>query len=241
MGHFRILYCSPLLLFSIYYSIPTKARNRILYSKHVVNILIKCYLMKESQEYILKYIEICYNLKCAQHAPTQGSKFHSSDRLRWVKMTVRQVEYLHDWSNGWLRISDFHISCIGFVYFRQMNGTFGQVIFTIHLPTGQVHSIWNFEVCHFYIKSIQISRFDSLISINTLLKFIPKCQIYNIPTLVQIMAWCRPGNKPLSEPMMTILLMHICVIRPQWAKQWELNIALWFSSHLSAHLVMFMH
>ena len=71
----------------------------------------------------------------------QGSKFHSSDRLRRVKMTVGQVEYLQDLSDGRLRISDFHISCIGFIYFRQVNGTFGQVIFTIHLPDGQVHSI----------------------------------------------------------------------------------------------------
>ena len=46
----------------------------------------------------------------------QGSKFHSSDRLRRVKMTVGQVEYLQDLSNGWLRISDFHISCIGFIF-----------------------------------------------------------------------------------------------------------------------------
>ena len=29
------------------------------------------------------------------------------------------------------------------------------------------------------------------------------------------MAWRRPGDKPLSEPMI-ILLMHICVTRPQW-------------------------
>ena len=41
-------------------------------------------------------------------------------------------------------------------------------------------------------------------------------EINNIPTLVQIMAWRRPGNKPLSEPMMVILLTHICVTRPQW-------------------------
>ena len=75
----------------------------------------------------------------------QGSKFHSSNHLRWVKLTVGQVEYLQDLSDGWLRISDFHISCIGFIYFRHMNGTFGQVIFTIHLPDGQVHSTRNFE------------------------------------------------------------------------------------------------
>ena len=33
------------------------------------------------------------------------------------------------------------------------------------------------------------------------LKFVPKGPINNIPALVQIMAWRRPGNKPLSEPM----------------------------------------
>ena len=27
------------------------------------------------------------------------------------------------------------------------------------------------------------------------------------------MAWRRPGDKPLSEPMMVILPMHICVSR----------------------------
>ena len=30
------------------------------------------------------------------------------------------------------------------------------------------------------------------------------------------MAWRRPGDKPLSEPMMDRLPTHICVTRPQW-------------------------
>ena len=34
--------------------------------------------------------------------------------------------------------------------------------------------------------------------------------------LVQIMAWCRPGDKPLSGPIFVSLLTHICVTRPQW-------------------------
>ena len=34
------------------------------------------------------------------------------------------------------------------------------------------------------------------------LKFIHKGPINNIPALVQIMAWGRSGDKPLSEPMM---------------------------------------
>ena len=33
------------------------------------------------------------------------------------------------------------------------------------------------------------------------LKFVPKVRINNIPALDQIMAWRRPGDKPLSEPM----------------------------------------
>ena len=48
------------------------------------------------------------------------------------------------------------------------------------------------------------------------LKFVPKVRINNISSLVQIMAWRRPGDKPLSEPMMVSLLTHICVTGPQW-------------------------
>ena len=47
------------------------------------------------------------------------------------------------------------------------------------------------------------------------LKFVHKGPINNIPALVQIMAWHRPGDKPLSEPMVGSLLTHICVTRPQ--------------------------
>ena len=56
------------------------------------------------------------------------------------------------------------------------------------------------------------------ISIKISLKFVPKVPINNIPALVQIMAWCRPGDKPLSGPMMVRLPTHICVTRPQWVK-----------------------
>ena len=54
------------------------------------------------------------------------------------------------------------------------------------------------------------------IPIEISLKFIPTGPIDTIPALVQIMAWRRAGDKPLSEPMMVILPTHICVARPQW-------------------------
>ena len=53
------------------------------------------------------------------------------------------------------------------------------------------------------------------ISIKISLKFVPRGPINNIPTLVQVIAWRRPGDKPLSEPMMVTLPTHICVTRSQ--------------------------
>ena len=54
------------------------------------------------------------------------------------------------------------------------------------------------------------------ISIKISLNFVPKGPINNIPALVQIMAWRRPGDRPLSEAMMVNLPTHIFVTWPQW-------------------------
>ena len=78
------------------------------------------------------------------------------------------------------------------------------------------------------------------ISIDILLKFVAKGQINNVPALVQIMAWRRPGDKPLSKPMMVCLLTHICIAWPQWVK--DVYVLWYFSKHhtmlefLYAHL-----
>ena len=69
-----------------------------------------------------------------------------------------------------------------------------------------------------------------LIPIKISLKFVPKGQINKIPVLVQIMAWRRPGDKPLSEPMMVSLLTHICVIRPQWVNIFRPEQNAWHSA-----------
>ena len=53
------------------------------------------------------------------------------------------------------------------------------------------------------------------IPIKVSLKFVPTVRINNITKLVQIMAWHRLGDKPLSEPMMVSLPTHICFTRPQ--------------------------
>ena len=50
--------------------------------------------------------------------------------------------------------------------------------------------------CIFLYENVQIS-------IKISLKFVPKGQVDNNPALVQIMAWHRIGDKPLSEPKVT--------------------------------------
>ena len=79
---------------------------------------------------------------------------------------------------------------------------------------------------------VRYSHYTSLISINISLKFVPRGPINNIPALLQVMAWRRPGDKPLSEPMMVRLTTHICVTRPLCVKKW-----LCYSGHRVALVV----
>ena len=52
------------------------------------------------------------------------------------------------------------------------------------------------------------------ISLKLPLKFVPRGPINNIRTSVKIMTWHRPGDKPLSEPVLVFVPTHICVTRP---------------------------
>ena len=78
---------------------------------------------------------------------------------------------------------------------------------------------------HFPRQMAAISIFKSIflnqnvwILIKISLKFVHKGPIDYILVLVQIMAWRRSDDKPLSEIMLGILPTHICVVRPQWVK-----------------------
>ena len=75
------------------------------------------------------------------------------------------------------------------------------------------------------------------ISIKFSLKFVPKGPINNIPALVQIMACRHPGDKPLFEPVMVSLLMHICVTRPHASHMmsWDTNLYVWTISDISTY------
>ena len=71
---------------------------------------------------------------------------------------------------------------------------------------------------------------DVLIS----LKFIPSGPGSNIPALVQIMAWRRPGDQPLSEPMLTHKLTHICCTR---GRSVNLNLRQYWKNKQALQLV----
>ena len=78
------------------------------------------------------------------------------------------------------------------------------------------------------------------ISVKISLKFVSEGPINNIPALVQIMAWRRSGDKPLSEPMMVKLPTHICVTRPQWVKSeiaqvWHISWSHLYQENKTSH------
>ena len=81
---------------------------------------------------------------------------------------------------------------------------------TLRLRQNGLHFTDDTFKCVFLNENVRIP-------IKISLKFVPTGSINSIPALVQIMAWCWPGDKPLSESMMVRLLTFICITWPQWA------------------------
>ena len=70
------------------------------------------------------------------------------------------------------------------------------------------------------------------------LKFISKGPIDNKSALVQVMTWCRVGEKPLPESVVLRLLTHICSTRGRRVNMSKLHwigysIQLWFALKIS--------
>ena len=93
-----------------------------------------------------------------------------------------------------------------------------------HWGRDEIDAIWQttFSNVFSWMKNVPIVIKNSM-------RFVPKGPINNIPALVQIMAWRRPGDKPLSELMVGKLLTHICVTRPQWVNSllWSRFLRVW--------------
>ena len=81
-----------------------------------------------------------------------------------------------------------------------------------HWGRDKMNAIFQTTFSNMYLIELECMN-----SIKISLLFVSRGPINNIPALAQIMAWCRPGNKPLSEPMMVHWRTyasprtHICV------------------------------
>ena len=80
------------------------------------------------------------------------------------------------------------------------------------IQCGAVKTHWGRDE----MDAISQTTCSSWIPIEVSLKFVPRGSFNNNPALFQIMAWRRPGDKPLTEPVLVSSLTHICVTRPQW-------------------------
>ena len=104
--------------------------------------------------------------------------------------------------------------------------TFIYIFWTLHYPLLkhiEAETKWPpSSIRHFQMHFLE---WNAWISLTISLKFVPKVPMNNIPALVLIMAWRRPGAKPLSEPVLIRLPTHICVARSQWVNYCENNIA----------------
>ena len=74
------------------------------------------------------------------------------------------------------------------------------------------------------------------ISIRISLKFVPKGPINSIPVLLQIMAWRRPGDRPLSEVMIVSRCAIVLWEQGHQLPQWWQHCDTYF--HLSLFLVL---
>ena len=105
--------------------------------------------------------------------------------------------------------------CPNFDYnlFILIHLSIGDLTWWVWYTSGQFSSWKPRQNCRHFADGIFKCIFlneNVTISLKISLAFVLKVQINNIPALVQIMAWRRAGDKPLSEPMMVSLLTHIC-------------------------------
>ena len=92
---------------------------------------------------------------------------------------------------------------------------------TKHNSWQQINTLRQRQICRHFADDIFKCIFlneNLWIPIKISLKFLPRGPINNVPSLVQIMAWRRPGDKPLSETILVKWSMHTCFTRPQWVK-----------------------
>ena len=134
--------------------------------------------------------------------------------------SVYQYFYLFlDYKKNWTLVLPFdktklysYLHLIKRIWHKPCNATYCTTCRTEAPPSfqfgGWTH--WDRDKMAAILQTTFFNTFSWMrISIKMSLKFVPKGPVKDIPTLIQIMAWRGPGDKPLSEPMMVSLLTHI--------------------------------
>ena len=132
-------------------------------------------------------------------------------------MHSRSLQYI--FSKLFLCFGAYTFPLIGIVLFRTYHTWHTEYVHLSHIK----------ELTHWgrdKMTAISQTTFSSAFSWTKIFEFrlrfhwslFPKGPIDNIPRLVQIMAWRRSGDKPLSEQVTESLLTYICITRPQWIK-----------------------
>ena len=139
-----------------------------------------------------------------------------------LEMLSAQVIFHRVWSNGLTRLQTLIVmsSCIhGLTLWESLWVTEdGDIVLANILrprQNGQQSAVDSFN-CIFLTENCCVLVKISLI-------FVPKGPVDNNLALVQIMAWLQTDDQPLSEPIISYLLMYMycisvcmCVTRPQW-------------------------
>ena len=133
--------------------------------------------------------------------------------FHWILFPIIQLITMHHWVQimTWCRP-------LGRPLFEPIMAWFN----TLRPRQNGCHFSGNILKCIFVYENVWIS-------IKISLKFVPSGPINNISVSVQIMAWYRQGDMPLSEPMVVSLLMHICVtvnmvVVDDWELFWQQDI-----------------
>ena len=136
----------------------------------------------------------------AEYIPT----WYIANTMKWVGFIDCTNSQLH-----FLRMNTRHLKCHWTWKVRKPHEVPVHIIITLRPRQNGRHFTDDILKCIFLNENVWISPKISL-------KFVPKVKINTIPLFVQRMAWHRPCNKPLSEPMMVSLLTHIWVTLPPW-------------------------
>ena len=167
--------------------------------------------MKCGSKYKLLYENTCQNIICTRQTfltDREGKSLYHGFAFRFVLENLGQRNLIANWQKC-------HILYSQYPWSPQVDMT---VLQTIYCNNYSLTHWSRDKLPLFHSRHFEIFFFNENVwnDDSNSLNFVAKVPINNIPALMQVMAWRRPGDKPISEPTMVRIMTYICVTRPQW-------------------------